>query len=259
MRFNVFARVILGVTVMVMSMFAFASGGFAAEPDKANAGGSSAEHRNDDAAHTERDHSPPSTVADNAAAASHDEEALDEPQPASNADFSGNGANEHGPYDSTRDGSPSENGRGDGTAVGKPCAGCVGDADNKNPKGQMPNGTDHNKGYECDENRGIGQSNPAHTGCVVASTPDSPLTPLTPNTPLTPTVQAVDAMVLGVTFTASPLAPPAVLAAQASRPAAVEALATTGAPFALLPLVSIGFALVLAGWLFQRAAVTHRA
>ena len=34
-----------------------------------------------------------------------------------------------------------------GKATGKPCAGCVGKADNKNPKGQFfPNGTDHNKG-----------------------------------------------------------------------------------------------------------------
>ena len=41
----------------------------------------------------------------------------------------------------------------------------MGKADNKNPKGQFPNGTDHNKGYECDGNHGIGRSNPAHTGC----------------------------------------------------------------------------------------------
>jgi hypothetical protein len=60
------------------------------------------------------------------------------PQPPSNADFSGSGANVSGPYDSTRDGSPSLNGNGGGEAVGKPCAGCVGKADNKNPPGQMP-------------------------------------------------------------------------------------------------------------------------
>jgi len=58
------------------------------------------------------------------------------------------------------------NGNGKGAAVGKPCAGCVGKADNKNPPGQMPNGSDHNKGYECDGNHGIGRSNPAHTGCT---------------------------------------------------------------------------------------------
>lgn len=73
--------------------------------------------------------------------------------------------NDGDPYDSTCDGSPSENGEGDGEAKGKPCAGCVGAADNKNPQGQMPNGTDDNKGYECDENKGVGVGNPAHTSC----------------------------------------------------------------------------------------------
>jgi hypothetical protein len=93
------------------------------------------------------------------------------PQPPSKADFSGHGANVHGPYDSTRDGSPSGNGNGNGNAVGKPCAGCVGKADNKNPPGQMPNGTDPNAGYECDRNHGIGRTNPAHTGCTATASP----------------------------------------------------------------------------------------
>lgn len=100
-----------------------------------------------------------------AEAKGHSDQDLNSPQPASNADFSGNGANTHGPYDSTRDGSPSENGKGDGAAVGKPCAGCVGKADNKNPPGQLPGGSDPNAGYECDRNQGIGKTNPAHTGC----------------------------------------------------------------------------------------------
>ena len=82
----------------------------------------------------------------------------------------GHGANQGGPYDNTCDGSPSGNGNGNGKATGKPCAGCVGNADDKNPgfgngKGQMPNGSDHNAGYECDRNHGIGRTNPAHTGC----------------------------------------------------------------------------------------------
>src|SRR5215470_7040848 len=72
-----------------------------------------------------------------------------DPQPPSNADFTGHGANAHGPYDSTRDGSPSGNGNGDGNRIGEPCAGCVGKADNKNPHGQMPGGEDANAGYEC--------------------------------------------------------------------------------------------------------------
>lgn len=91
-----------------------------------------------------------------------------QPQPLSGADQNPGGANGQcpgGPYCSTRDGSPSGNGNGNGQATGKPCAGCVGKADNKNPKGQMPNGSDHNAGYECDRNHGIGRTNPAHTGC----------------------------------------------------------------------------------------------
>jgi hypothetical protein len=99
-----------------------------------------------------------------------------QPQPASKADFSGHGANVTGPYNSTRNGAPSANGNGNGKAVGKPCAGCVGKADNKNPPGQLPNGSDPNAGYECDRNHGIGQTNPAHTGCALAPTPP-------PNTP----------------------------------------------------------------------------
>jgi hypothetical protein len=80
----------------------------------------------------------------------------------------------HGPYDSTRDGSPSLNGNGGGNAVGKPCAGCVGKADNKDPPGQMPGGSDANAGYECDRNHGIGRTNPAHTGCKATTPPPPP-------------------------------------------------------------------------------------
>lgn len=81
---------------------------------------------------------------------------------------SGNGANQSGPYNSTCNGSPSQNGNGNGNANGKPCAGCVGNADNKNPPGQLPNATaDGNNGYECDNNNGVGKTNPAHTGCGV--------------------------------------------------------------------------------------------
>ena len=78
---------------------------------------------------------------------------------------SGHGANQRGAYDETCDGSPSGNGNGGGQAKGKPCAGCVGNADDKNPPGQAPNGSDHNAGYECDRNHGVGRTNPAHTGC----------------------------------------------------------------------------------------------
>ncbi len=80
----------------------------------------------------------------------------------------GGGANQSGPYDSTCDGSPSQNGNGNGKANGRPCAGCVGNADDKNPPGQLPNGADPNAGYECDTNHGIGRTNPAHSGCEPA-------------------------------------------------------------------------------------------
>jgi hypothetical protein len=101
------------------------------------------------------------------------------PQPVSSADQNAGGANggcPGGPYCSTRDGSPSGNGNGTGAAVGKPCAGCVGKADNKNPPGQYPNGTDANAGYECDRNHGIGRTNPAHTGCTAPTTGGSDCT-----------------------------------------------------------------------------------
>ena len=110
-----------------------------------------------------------SSSADHSAGNAGTSGTVTEPQPLSNADQNPGGANNGGncgAYCSTRDGSPSGNGNGGGKAVGKPCAGCVGKADNKNPKGQAPNGTDHNKGYECDGNHGIGRTNPAHTGCT---------------------------------------------------------------------------------------------
>jgi hypothetical protein len=84
----------------------------------------------------------------------------------SDANFTGHGANVSGPYDTTCDGSPSRNGNGD-NGQGKPCAGCVGNADNKNPPGQQPDPTrDGNNGYECDNNQGVGKTNPAHSGCT---------------------------------------------------------------------------------------------
>jgi LPXTG-motif cell wall-anchored protein len=98
-----------------------------------------------------------------------------EPQPPSTADQNQGGANgDCGAYCSTRNGDPSGNGKGDdhgAKASGKPCAGCVGKADNKNPPGQFENGSDHNAGYECDRNQGIGKTNPAHTGCTTDNPP----------------------------------------------------------------------------------------
>lgn len=96
------------------------------------------------------------------------------PQTLSKADRNSGGANGKcpgGAYCSTRNGSPSQNGNGHGKAKRKPCAGCVGKADNKNPHGQYPSGSDHNRGYECDKNHGVGKGNPAHTGCTSSHNP----------------------------------------------------------------------------------------
>ena len=106
-----------------------------------------------------------------------------QPQPLSNADQNSGGANGQcpdGTYCSTRDGSASQNGNGNGNANGKPCAGCVGKADNKNPPGQEkqdPANTFPNNGYECDNNNGVGKSNPAHTGCGAAPSPSPSSSP----------------------------------------------------------------------------------
>lgn len=75
------------------------------------------------------------------------------------------GANTPGPYDPNCDGSPSQNGNNNGGANGRPCAGCVGSADDKNPPGQLPGPQDKNNGYECDGNNGIAKGNPAHSRC----------------------------------------------------------------------------------------------
>jgi hypothetical protein len=99
---------------------------------------------------------------------------------------SGKGANDGGGYQSTCD--PVDDGgngqeSGPGNHTGKPCAGCVGNADDKNPPGQAPDGSDSNSGYECDGrdrptknqkgngNHGVGDENPAHTGCANQGTP----------------------------------------------------------------------------------------
>jgi len=80
----------------------------------------------------------------------------------------GNGANTSpGPYTNTCNPEhASGNGNDVGLAVGKRDAGTVGNADDKQPQGQFPGGSDNNNGYECDGNNGIAQENPAHTGCA---------------------------------------------------------------------------------------------
>ncbi len=92
---------------------------------------------------------------------------------------SGDGANRSGPdnpYQNTCDGRQPGNGQGNA----RPCAGCVGNADDKFPPGQEPDGTDHNNGYECDGNEGIAKENPAHTGCVLPPPEVCDANPATP-------------------------------------------------------------------------------
>ena len=156
------------------------------------------------------------------------------PQPISKADANHGGANGQcplGAYCSTRDGSASLNGSGTGKATGKPCAGCVGKADNKNPKGQMPNGSDKNAGYECDRNNGIGKGNPAHTSCTppktpvtppgTPGTPGTPVTPGTPGTPGTPTVNVLGVTATAVTPATTPVVASSVLGVVAEAPVGV--------------------------------------
>jgi hypothetical protein len=49
--------------------------------------------------------------------------------------------------------------------AGQPAAGSVGRADQKTPAGQTLN--DRNHGYGCDDNRGAGRGNPAHSPCSI--------------------------------------------------------------------------------------------
>jgi hypothetical protein len=78
-------------------------------------------------------------------------------------------ANDGGSYTSDPNWVEAPSGNGQGKA--RPCAGCVGKADNKNPPGQAPDGTDSNNGYECDGNSGIARTNPAHTSCTPTTQP----------------------------------------------------------------------------------------
>ena len=153
-----------------------------------------------------------------------------------------NGANANpGPYSSTRNGAPSLNGNGNGAAVGKPCAGCVGKADNKNPPGQFPNGSDPNAGYECDTNNGIGQTNPAHTGCV-----SSPPIPETPSVPVSPPISVSPVGARRPGELVSPVSVPSVSIPGVSIPGVSVpssvrgALPVTGGDVLILVLVALG-------------------
>jgi hypothetical protein len=77
----------------------------------------------------------------------------------------------------------------DGTH-GKPCDGCVGNADNKSPKGQS-NG-DKNHGYECDDNNGVGKGNPAHTSNCSGGSINPPVVVVDTDDTSNPTTQVTD-------------------------------------------------------------------
>jgi hypothetical protein len=96
---------------------------------------------------------------------------IEKPEAAEAATAAASCTTTSGGNDSKCDGSPSGNGNGNGQAVGKPAAGSVGNADDKAPKGQSPDGSDRNRGYECDSDHGVGRTNPAHTGCSSSPAP----------------------------------------------------------------------------------------
>src|SRR5205807_3634725 len=76
---------------------------------------------------------------------------------------------------------------------GKPCDGCVGNANDKTPGGQSDG--DKNAGFECDRNHGVGQGNPAHSHDCSAATSTSTSTT---------TTTTARAEVLGEQFTKPP-------------------------------------------------------
>ena len=150
------------------------------------------------------------------------------PAAASNGNGNGFGANQAA--------NAGSNGNG-----GKPCAGCVGNADGKTPKGQSSN--DKNRGHECDDNKGIGKGNPAHSPCPTTPPPatNTDTSTSTSNAAVAATTATPSAQVLGVSFER----PAEVLGVQLTRGAG---LAFTGA--ATTPLMATAIALVCIGAAF---------
>jgi hypothetical protein len=170
--------------------------------------------------------------------------------------LSGHGANHSGPYDANYTGAPSANGNSSVKSTGRPLAGSVGNADNKNPHGQYPNAaTDGNNGYECDGNHGIARTNPAHTrSCQNAPTPGSPSVRGQTSSSPPPSETTSAPTVLGERTT-SPGATQPVAAVRATTSAKSSPKATnlpfTG--FAVLALAGIGTIAILLGMAGLRA------
>ncbi|HEX2039133.1 MAG TPA: hypothetical protein VHF47_05285 [Acidimicrobiales bacterium] len=144
-----------------------------------------------------------------------------------------------------------------GNQGGKPCDGCVGNADGKKPT--------HTKdsGYECnDRNNGVGKGNPAHSTCKRTTTPTTPTnttptqTTTTTTTPGTTTPTTVSTTpgtsVLGTTISRPAPAGTKVLGATLSR----GALATTGGPIDPLGITALALGLVLLGRVLVRRSRT---
>jgi hypothetical protein len=219
-----FAALIIAVLALTVPASADPGNGNAYGQENGNAGGQSAEH----------------SQSDHVQAASATTGDLTQPQPLSNADQNGTGANVPGPYDSTRDGSPSGNGEGGGNATGQPCAGCVGNADNKNPPGQQPGPQDHNNGYECDGNKGIAKTNPAHTGCTPGDNPPPECDATVEQCEETTTPPPPGDEVLGEVITRNPTASPDMVEG--------EVLARTGLDASGMVTIS-GLMLAMGGFL----------
>lgn len=227
------ARRRTGAALLVLSLilFAFSAVSFADE-------GRGSEHRNENASENAKSPeiaSNPEQVCDGDSGEKSD---------------TGHGANQGEEYDNTCDDAGYDpipgNGVGEGERTGIPCTGCVGQADDKNPPGQMPNADeDGNNGYECDDNQGIGKTNPAHTGCSEQTTTQTPPTNVEGTTTNRP-----PAAVLGES--GEKPKPTAVLGEQITRPQPTKVLgvqmARTGMeviPLALFALAMLGMGLNL--------------
>lgn len=183
---------------------------------------------------------------------------VDGEQPESTADQNDGGANSYdceegpeGPYCGTERTEDSANGKGDGDATGRPGAGTVGKADNKNPRGQEPGPSDANNGYECDGNEGIAKGNPAHTGCTDGAPEEEPAQVVCPqgatmNAEGECVVPAeadgtcpVDATMEEGECLVPPLSVDQVAGVQAERSAVLGAQAVNRAPVAVAPAAGI--------------------
>lgn len=209
-----------------------------------------------------------SNVGGGGGKASSHQDTPDNEQPVSNADRNQGGANgdcydgrdaDEGPYCGTKRDKQSANGNGGGEAKGRPCAGCVGKADNKNPPGQMPGPQDRNNGYECDGNNGIAKGNPAHTGCATLPTTSDDCPPEKvaklgkdcEDNPPGDEDERPDAVIGGVQDFANPRPPVVAGVQQFATPPAVApqagVLPSTGASSTAGWLMTLGVGLLLMG------------